>query len=176
MRSYTTQFLTRRFIQLGNQCFGSYGPRGVHVCRAKVLAISKDERSLPRQLPVQRVAPGGARAGDRPVQVRRVQPPASNGCGGGETAGRNTREPIRASRQINPEAEPLCTWRRLILPGHATGLMPGGSGGVVGTARRERERAQLGRPVPAAGAARQPRRIRLKPKSVAGRGRDRRGS
>jgi len=46
----------------------------VSVCRAKVLAISKDERSLPRQLPVQRVAPSGARPGDRRVQVHWVKP------------------------------------------------------------------------------------------------------
>ena len=46
----------------------------VSVCRAKVLAILKDERSLPRQLPVQRVAPSGARPGDRRVQVHWVKP------------------------------------------------------------------------------------------------------
>ncbi len=60
----------------------------------KVLANLEDERSLSRELPVQRVVPDGASPGDRSVRVRRVKPPES---GGGEPAGRNTSEPIRAS-------------------------------------------------------------------------------
>ena len=75
----------------------------MRVCPDKVLAFSEDERNLPRQLPVQRVAPDGASPGDRAVRVRWVKPPmkrrpATSSAERGEPAGRNRSEPMRASK------------------------------------------------------------------------------
>jgi len=87
----------------------------------KAISILKDERSLPRQLPVQRVAPRGAIPGDRRAQVHGVQPPAGDGVAVAKRRAVTPVNPREPRETFNPRAEPLDRWRRLTLPGRATG-------------------------------------------------------
>lgn len=100
------------------------------------------------QLPVQHVAPSGARPGDRGAQVRWGKSSVSDGANRRAVTPVNPYEP----RNEYPAGRAFVHCAKAAIGGRQQQARAAADrGGVVGTARRDGEWAQLGRPGAAAG-------------------------